>query len=554
MRQPILALDDHLINQMAAGEVIEHPASVVKELVENSLDAGATEIIVELLSGGRTFIKISDNGSGIPKEEIPLAFQRHATSKLRSIEDLHLLGTLGFRGEALASIASIAKVTMLTSCDDTYAHLYRVEGGHAVENKTSHRDKGTSIEVEDLFFNVPVRKKFLPIPDRLTHEVIKAVKGLALGHPEIAFTLVSDQKQIFKANITREAPFVDRMKERLLQVAPEQSREDWIPINIHDQDYRLSGWLLGPAHHRNNRSDETLLVNRRMVDPYLISLAVREGYGPSLPDKRHPVFLLHLTLPKGVVDINVHPQKKEIRLREKGHLHNFIAKGIERALFPLEKEVISALPPVNYKWESRSFLPQETKSFIEERQEEIPSLFSEEIPPLRPKILHCIKGAVIFDPLSFPPLLKEVEEGIAVLSLQRGYQKLLKAKVPTELPKQGLLIPKVLSLSSEEIKNFEVLGPSIETLGFELEYFGASGYLLRSIPAGHEEQAAIELLRAVLTGDKTPFKAPVYNRLLKVEEAEVLLQALAKLPSPAVGQDSAPLVKLLTINELLEIL
>ena len=190
--------------------------------------------------------------------------------------------------------------------------------------------------------------------------MIKAVRGLALGHPEVAFSLISDQKTLFKGHITRDAPFIDRMKERLLQIDPDKSREEWISINIHDQDYALSGWLLGPAHHRNTRSDETLLVNRRMVDPYLISLAVREGYGPSLPDRRHPVFLLNLTLPKGVVDINVHPQKKEIRLRDKGHLHNFIAKGIERALFPLDREVISALPPMQYKWEPKQYFPSFT--------------------------------------------------------------------------------------------------------------------------------------------------------------------------------------------------
>ncbi len=544
MRQPILQLDEHLINQMAAGEVIEHPASVVKELVENSLDAGSTEIQIELMSGGRTLIKISDNGYGIPEEEISLAFQRHATSKLRTIDDLHTIGTLGFRGEALASVASIAKVTLTTSCDGLSAHLFRIEGGLAVENKKTHREKGTTLVVEDLFFNVPVRKKFLPIPDRLTQEIVKAVRGLALGHPEVSFSLISDQKSIFRAHATREAPFVDRIKERLLQIDLDKSREEWISIDIHDKGFALTGWLLGPAHHRNTRSDETLLVNRRMVDPYLISLAVREGFGPSLPDRRHPVFLLHLTLPKGIVDINVHPQKKEIRLREKGHLHNFIAKGIERALFPLDREVTTALPPMHYKWEPKAYSQQFIPTY-----EPTPSLFEELA--IKPKILHCLKGIVVFDPLSFAVLLKEPEEGLAVLSLQRAYQKLLKSKTPTSFPRQGLLIPKVITLSSEEEKNFELLGNTLELLGFELEYFGAKGYILQSIPAQYEEASAIDLLHALLKGEKNPIKAEVYNRLLTKDEAEILLTTLAKLPAPATGQDGAALVRLIPPSELL---
>ena len=545
MRQPILQLDEHLINQMAAGEVIEHPASVVKELVENSLDAGSTEIQIELMSGGRTLIKISDNGYGIPEEEIPLAFQRHATSKLRTIDDLHTISTLGFRGEALASVASIGKVTLTTSCDGLSAHLFKVEGGVAVENKKTHREKGTTLLVEDLFFNVPVRKKFLPIPDRLTQEIVKAVRGLALGHPEVSFSLISDQKSIFRAHATREAPFIDRIKERLLQIDLDKSREEWISIDIHDKGFALTGWLLGPAHHRNTRSDETLLVNRRMVDPYLISLAVREGYGPSLPDRRHPVFLLHLTLPKGIVDINVHPQKKEIRLRERGHLHNFIAKGIERALFPLDREVTTALPPMHYKWEPKAFSQQ----FIPSQEQPTLSLFEE--PAIKPNILHCLKGIVIFDPLSFPVLLKEPAEGLAILSLQRAYQKLLKSKAPTPLPKQGLLIPKVITLSSEEEKNFELLGNTLELFGFELEYFGAKGYILQSIPAQYEEASAIDLLHALLKGEKNPIKAEVYNRLLSKDEAEILLLTLAKLPAPATGQDGKPLVRLIPPSELI---
>jgi len=546
MRQPIRQLDEHLINQMAAGEVIEHPASVVKELVENSLDAGSTEIQIELMSGGRTLIKISDNGFGIPEEEIPLAFQRHATSKLRTIDDLHTIGTLGFRGEALASVASIAKVTLTTSCDGLSAHLFRIEGGAVVENKKTHREKGTTLLVEDLFFNVPVRKKFLPIPDRLTQEIVKAVRGLALGHPEVSFSLISDQKSIFRAHATREALFVDRIKERLLQIDLDKSREEWISIDIHDKGFALTGWLLGPAHHRNTRSDETLLVNRRMVDPYLISLAVREGFGPSLPDRRHPVFLLHLTLPKGIVDINVHPQKKEIRLREKGHLHNFIAKGIERALFPLDREVTTALPPMHYKWEPKAYSQQ----FIPTQEQPPLSLFEE--PAIKPNILHCLKGVVIFEPLSFPILLKEEpEEGLAVLSLQRAYQKLLKSKTPASFPKQGLLIPKVITLSSEEEKNFELLGNTLGLFGFELEYFGAKGYILQSIPAQYNEASAIDLLHALLKGEKNPIKAEVYNRLLTKDEAEILLVTLAKLAAPATGQDGQPLVRHIPPSQLL---
>jgi DNA mismatch repair protein MutL len=539
-------LDETLINQMAAGEVVEHPSSVVKELIENSLDAGASEIRVDLLSGGRTLIRVTDNGSGISEKEIPLAFARHATSKITKLDDLFSIGTLGFRGEALASIASVSRVTLLTSTDGHQGGFYQIDGGAVVEKGKSHRTQGTTIEVKDLFYNVPVRKKFLPAPDRLTHEVHRVIRGLSLARPEVAFSLTVDQKPQLQLLKTQEGPFLARLKERLGQLDPEKLKEEWIPLVTEEGDFFLRGWLLGPAFHRPNRTEETLIVNQRLVDPYLISLAVREGFGPSLPDHRHPIFLLHLDLPGGIVDVNVHPQKREVRLREKSRLHQFISKGIERVLYPISKnfhreEIAPA--PLSIKWSHDNFLPPSHEWELKSE----PSFFPQ---TLRPKIAHCFKGAIVFDPLSIPPLLSEVKEGLALLSIKKGYQKLLKEKSDSPLGKQALLLPPVITLSLKEEERLELCREKLMTLGFDIEFFGGKGHILRTIPSGFEEKEAIELLKSVLGGSQGQEEV-FSHRLLSHEEAEQFLIALSNLSQPTLAIDGKPLIKLLTLEDLL---
>lgn len=338
MSSKIRVLTDLTINKIAAGEVIENPASVIKELVENSLDAGATKVCVEIKGGGRQLIRVSDNGCGMSKDDALLCLERHATSKIRHVEDIQSLVTMGFRGEALPSIASISKFTLLTCLQQHEQQsqegtMVIVEGGQILSCTPAVRSPGTTIEVKSLFFNVPVRKKFQKSPTYDTQEILKILGILALGHPTIDFELISDQKILLD---TRSSNFSDQFQDRLRGRIEAVLGRDFFsmlyPVCFHKEPYRLEGYIGLPTYNRHNRTGQYLYVNQRAVQCPTIAFAIREGYGTALPTQRHPLFVLHFAIPGSLVDVNVHPQKKEIRLRQELTLRENIMQAIQATL------------------------------------------------------------------------------------------------------------------------------------------------------------------------------------------------------------------------------
>lgn len=323
MESKIKVLDDAVINKIAAGEVIENSASVVKELVENALDAGATSITIETKGGGRQLIRITDNGSGMSFDDALLSIERHATSKLRTIDDFDSLLTMGFRGEALASIASISKFTLMTAREGEKGALLKVEGGKIIFSGSVARDRGTTLEIEDLFYNVPVRKKFLKAPSHDNVELLRIITLFALARPDVSFHLVRDGVSFLQSPTT--------LQERIRCCLGDDFLQQMFPVQFEKGKIKLTGYVGGS---RPNRREQYLFINKRAVVSPQIAKTVKEAFGTTLGADRFPCFVLHLEIPSDLVDVNVHPQKREVRLSREEDLIQAILQAITESLQP----------------------------------------------------------------------------------------------------------------------------------------------------------------------------------------------------------------------------
>ncbi len=324
----IKILSDNLANQIAAGEVVERPASVVKELVENSIDAAATRIQIDIELGGRRLMRISDDGEGMTRDDAILAFERHATSKIKTAEDLGSIGTLGFRGEALASIASVAKVELLTKTEaEGTASRVVIEGGRLIDVKDAARDTGTTISVRDLFYNTPARRKFMRSEATENYHLTSIVTHYALAHPEIAFTLTNNGREVIRV-----APAKD-LRERAFQLFGRDLLESLLPVDG-GRDYvaKVSGFVSAPRERRTTRDSQYFFVNKRFVRDKTIAGGLLEGFRSVLPHGVYPVAFLFLEMPLDEIDVNVHPAKTEVRFRRGEAVKDVIAEAIRAAL------------------------------------------------------------------------------------------------------------------------------------------------------------------------------------------------------------------------------
>ncbi len=333
----IQQLSPRLANQIAAGEVVERPASVVKELLENSIDAGATRVEIEIENGGVRLIRVRDNGSGIPQDDVALALCRHATSKISALEDLEAVGSLGFRGEALASISSVSRLT-LTSCVEGQNTGWKVFAeGRDMEtiSAPAPHPVGTTIEMRDLFFNTPARRKFLRTEKTEFGHLEEVVKRLALSHYEVGFTLRHNQRTIHQL---RPAKTRIEMERRIATLVSPELMNNAVVIDMESSELRLWGWVGLPTFSRAQADMQYFYVNGRTVKDRLIAHAVRQAYRDVLYHGRHPVFALYLELDPAQVDVNVHPTKHEIRFRDGRSVHNFLYSTLNRALASVRPE------------------------------------------------------------------------------------------------------------------------------------------------------------------------------------------------------------------------
>lgn len=324
----IKVLPDNLANQIAAGEVVERPASVIKELVENTIDAGGTRIQIDIELGGRRLMRVSDDGEGMGRDDAILAFERHATSKIKTLEDLARIGTLGFRGEALASIASVAKVEIITKTnEDQIATRVNVEGGKLIDVKDAARDTGTTITVRDLFFNTPARRKFMRSEATENYHLTGIATHYALAHPEIAFTMTNNGREVLRVSPAKD------LRERAFQIFGAGLLESLLPVHGGREFVaRVTGFISAPRERRTTRDAQYFFVNNRFVRDKTIAGGLLEGYRSVLPHGIYPVAFLFLEMPLEEIDVNVHPAKTEIRFRRGEAVKDVIAEAVRTAL------------------------------------------------------------------------------------------------------------------------------------------------------------------------------------------------------------------------------
>lgn len=330
MGKVINVLDSSVYNHIAAGEVVERPASVIKELVENSIDAGATRIDIEIENGGISKIKVSDNGSGIDKEFVKTAFMPHATSKIAKIDDLDNILTLGFRGEALASIAAVSRVLMITKTEENdIASAIELEGGTVLKQYETGRTTGTTTTVSDLFFNVPARKKFLKKDKSEEQEVTALISRFILANPHIYFTYKADGKTIFSAPGTN-------LEDAIFSIYGKEAISETLKVDLSKGEYKVWGYVGRPSFSKPNRTYQTLVINGRYVVNNTISVAIANAFGEMLMKRKYPFYVLHMTLPADEIDVNVHPNKLDVRFANNSLVYSLFFEGVGRALSTMD--------------------------------------------------------------------------------------------------------------------------------------------------------------------------------------------------------------------------
>jgi DNA mismatch repair protein MutL len=347
----IKVLDNLTIQKIAAGEVIERPASIVKELVENSIDANAKNIVVEINNGGKSYIRVTDDGDGIEEEDIPLAFEKHSTSKLKEINDLYSLLTLGFRGEALSSISAVAKVEILTKTSGNTAGVNAIiENGKIISKDKVGTPKGTTIIVKDLFYNLPVRKKFLKSDISESNNISDIVYKLALGNYNISFKFIKDNKVILNSSNKYD------IKENIYSILGKDITKGLVPINFESNDIKINGFISNNNIYRSNRGHQYIYINGRYIVNSDISTTIEKHYRSLIPLNRFPVFIIYIDMDPGELDVNIHPTKQEVKFTSNSDILGLISNIIHERLFPSlnipkfeEKETIKEDIPVLYE-------------------------------------------------------------------------------------------------------------------------------------------------------------------------------------------------------------
>ncbi|WP_411727058.1 DNA mismatch repair endonuclease MutL [Methyloglobulus sp.] len=521
MRVQVLPI--HLINQIAAGEVVERPSSVVKELVENCFDAGATSIDIDIEQGGARRIRIRDDGCGIVKEDLPLALSRHATSKIASFEDLERVASMGFRGEALPSISSVSRLTLISRVAEAdCAWQVAADGSEqGFDLQPDPHPKGTTVDVRDLFYNTPARRKFLKTEKTEFAHIEALIQRMALSRFDIGISLSHNQKEIFQL---QQATTETEQHQRVAGICGSVFLENSITIDVASSGLQLAGWVGLPTFSRSQQDMQFFYVNGRLVRDKLIAHAVRQAFQDVLFHGRHPVFVLYLTLDPGLVDVNAHPAKLEVRFREGRLVHDFLFSALHRSLAEVRPNQHTANPVIQqkevaprdrneraadnkptymtYQPSSQSSLPFQ----VEETIQAYAKLYSgtapkpeqgnqqhQEMPPLGFAIAH----------LHNIYILSETRNGIILVDAHAAHERVVYERLKQQsqqgaVPSQPLLLPIKINVSPSEAELAEQASEFFAGLGFEFNRAGPETIVLRTVPAlmGHSDVES--LIRDVL--------------------------------------------------------
>ncbi len=489
---PIKVLPPDLASKIAAGEVVERPASAVKELVENSLDAGASQITVEIQGGGVQQIRITDDGHGIPVDQVELAFQRHATSKLDSQAQLESMSTLGFRGEALPSIAAVSDLTLTTRCSDADAgHTVHLKWGTLTHSGAQGAAGGTSVTVSDLFGNLPARRKFLRTNSTEASRVQELVSRYALAYPHVRFLLTVDGKQQLLT------PGSGNPKDALASVYGVDVAEQMLEVHGEDAEvgYRVDGFISPPSLNRANRTHMAFFVNRRWIQSRMLSFALEEAYHGLLPERRFPLAALNLDVPYNQVDVNAHPSKREIRFHQEGKAFATLQRAV-RAVLVADSPVPQMRPPPPVSGspvaEGPAFFPRisfggGTRGGGAHRGTYPP-------PPetFTPAISRPGAPALkVVGQLKLTYIVAEGLEGMFLVDQHAAHERVLFERLrqgssgpqDREPQSQPLLEPVTVELSPAQVDMLKDHGGLLESYGFVVEHFGDNSFLLRAVPS-----------------------------------------------------------------------
>jgi len=595
MTQPVKLLSDHVANKIAAGEVVDRPVSVVKELVENAIDAGATRIDIELVSGGKKSIAVIDNGRGMNRDDALLAVERHATSKIRDVDDIEHIATLGFRGEALAAIASVSRFLLRTRpAADLAGTEIEINGGTLQDVRETGCPPGTEFRVRNLFYNVPARRKFLKGDQTELALIRQSIRLYALAWPHVALRLVSDDRELL--NLPGDSTLADRLA---ALHSPEFVRS-LRPVDYAAMDMRVTGLAGVPQLARKDRREQYIFVNQRPASAPLIGYAVNEAYRSLIPKGRHPVVFLFIELDPGALDVNVHPQKKEVRFRQGREVRDLLITGLVRALqsqagpgqstnpvaapgaipgvlhpqaaapvpspIPAPAHAPGAAselrPPTQFE------LPGSAAADGSERGPLTPSLHPGPDDPIGPWVKCRVVGRVggLF-------VLLETEDGLVIMDPQAAHERVLYERYlanvrSASVAAQGLLRPETVELPPADAKRLRDNLPLLQRMGFGIDAFGGDAFLVDALPSflQHLTPASLlaDLAATLETGAarngaehlaeeelaRSACRASVKNAQLSEPEIDQLVADLARAEMPYTSPRGRPTLIFNSFNEL----
>ncbi len=519
MSHKIHALPSLLVNQIAAGEVVERPASVIKELVENSLDACASQVDVEVIQGGVKKIRITDNGFGIEKEDLPLALSRHATSKLISLEDLERIASMGFRGEALPSIASVSRLQMISGTADA-AHAWMIDGKDNSLKPAAH-PVGTTLEVHDLFYNTPARRKFLKTEKTEFSHIEQAIKRLALARFDAGFSLKHNSREIFNV---KPASSQEQMQGRLKALLGQGFVENSLFFEHEAAGLKMWGWVALPTFSRSQADMQHFYVNKRMVRDKLVTHAVRQAYADVLYHGRQPAYVLYLELNPALVDVNVHPTKHEVRFREGRLVHDFIFRTLHQVLAQVKPATPSIQqnenPPSQVSYASGQHNADYRSAGHQQRMPlnvaETTASYAASFMAQQPvEKTETIAGSAASDDELIPPLgfaqaqlhgvyiLAQNATGLVIVDMHAAHERItyerLKQAIDGEgIRSQPLLLPVTLHISQREAEVCEEQTDVLCKLGLEIDRLGEQTVVVRSVPVLLQRSSAEQLVQDLL--------------------------------------------------------
>lgn len=537
-------MPEALANKIAAGEVVQRPASAVKELLENAIDAGADSVELILKGSGSELIQVVDDGSGMSREDARACFRRHATSKIASIDDLERLRTLGFRGEALASIASVAQVELRTKrSSDAAGICVRVEGGEIRDAEPCATRNGTSIAVKNLFYNVPARRNFLKTPATELRHVVETFQSIALSNPSIGFTLVHDGMEMYRLPPEKGGSFVEKLRGRIRTLYGPDYDERIVEIGEQTSYLSVSGYVGEPELHKKSRGEQFLFVNGRIVRNRSLEHAVYSAFEELIPEGAYPFFTIFLSLDPSRVDVNVHPSKAEVKFDDERGIYNFLKSIVRKGLG--SAFVTPQVEPGEGHWSAadgpRSFqaTPGHGNGFPSYTHDGIPS----REPPgdLSKRLYQGGVGSRGADDAGEPVgvddtllwqlhdryILTQIRSGLMILDQNAAHERILYERALQHIDEgvgmsQQLLFPQTVEFGPGDFELLEELFPDLRALGFDLELFGGRSIVVRGVPSDIRSGDERSILEDILAQYK------LNRERLKVSSKENLAKSMAR--------------------------